>query len=191
MPNFEGIPILYKIKDITKRLFFGVPRVPHEDVPQDATSIDIFWTTLKIKNIVKRLFFSVPMVPHKDVPQDATSLDIFWTKLKIKKLWRRMHVVLSWINLDYFMHVHRPQKYFVETPNTIRKEYTVNDPLYEKQKLEGSVQLYINGLRQFIDQDYEETSIGIRLIGDTVIKATDFAWCHFRKIAVGEEEINV
>ena len=51
MPNFDDIPILYKIKDITKRLIFGIPKVPHKDIPQDATSLDIFWTTLKIKNI--------------------------------------------------------------------------------------------------------------------------------------------
>lgn len=152
MSNFDGIPILYKIKDLTRRVKCGVP-----------------------------------LVPHRDVPQDSTSLDIFWTIVKIKEGWRRLHTVLSWINLDYFLHVHMETRFFVEIPNSLRTVYTVNDPLYEKQKIPGSIQLYINGLRQYIDTDYVETDTGIELIGDTVIRNGDFAWCHYRKIAVGDE----
>lgn len=156
MPNFDGIPILYKVKDLTRRLMCHVP-----------------------------------LVPHREVLQESTSVDIFWTVLKIKEGWRKMHAVLSWVNLDYFLHVHMESRYFMELPNINTLVYTVNDSKFEKQKLEGSIQLYINGLRQFIDQDYEETTTGIRLIGDTRVKSGDFMWCHYRKIAVGEEELNV
>lgn len=132
----------------------------------------------KIKDTTKKIISKISL--------DAT---YGWIDIFVKSLTRKLHIVLSWIDLSAFFHIHKTYYYFVESPKVdgSRSEFTVNSGDYEL-KIPGSTELYINGLRNFVDQDFEETETGIILIGDSIVKAVqDIIWCHFQTFTSYEE----
>lgn len=104
-----------------------------------------------------------------------------FAKYEIADKWRVIHVVLNWMGLGISVHYHEDHYYFLEQPNGARTHFTVDHDIFATKKIPGTIELYINGLRNFINQDYIETTNGIQLIGDTIAKAGDFLWCHYRK----------